>query len=58
MTLTAEDLDKELAQLGNLAKDYLRGTHQWNIVWERIDHLLEQRGKISLVGEEIKDDET
>jgi hypothetical protein len=56
-TVTAEDLDKELEQLGNLAKDCLRGTHRWNILWERIDHLLEQRGRISLVSEEIRDED-
>jgi hypothetical protein len=57
MTVTAEDLDKELTQLSGLAKDYTPGTNRWNIVWKRIDHLLEQRGRISLVSEEVKDDD-
>lgn len=46
MTSTVDDLDVELERLSVLAKDYRRDTLRWNIVWDRIDRLLEERGKL------------
>lgn len=48
MTHTVEDLDKELERLSGLVKDCRKGTHRWEIVWKRIDRLLEERGKLSV----------
>jgi hypothetical protein len=47
MTRT-EDLDKELERLSGLAQDYRSGTPRWEILWARIDRLLEERGKLSV----------
>ena len=48
MTRTAEDLDKELERMSGLAKDCREGTHRWEVVWKRIDLLLEERGRLSM----------
>lgn len=45
---TTEDLDRELERLAGLAKDCDRNAHRKEIVWERIDRLLEERGKLSM----------
>ena len=43
---TVEDIDKELMYLRGRAADTLRGGEQWNVIWERIDQLLEERREI------------
>jgi hypothetical protein len=43
---TVKDIDKDLDKLRNIIADSLRGGDQWNIAWERIDELLEERQKI------------
>lgn len=53
MTQTIVDLDGELERLSGLVKDCRENTHRWEIVWARIDRLLEERGKLSL---EVLDD--
>jgi hypothetical protein len=47
LTRTQQDVDKDLKRLGNLAKDQLRDSDQWNITWDRINELLEERRKIA-----------
>lgn len=47
MTVTVEDLDKELGYLANLVHDFRDGS-PWEIIWTRIDCLLEERGKLSV----------
>ena len=42
------DLDKEIARLSGLAQDCFYGSFRWNLVWERIDRLLDERGKITV----------
>jgi hypothetical protein len=42
------DLDKEIARLSGLAQDCSYGSFRWNLVWERIDRLLDERGKITV----------
>lgn len=48
MTETLENLDRELERLAGLAKDCRPNTHRWEVVWKRIDLLLEKRGRLSL----------
>lgn len=48
MTTTTEDLDRELASLAVLAKDCNGNARRKEIVWARIDRLLEERGKLSI----------
>ena len=43
---TVEDIDRDLGKLRNIIADILRGGDQWNITWERIDELLEERIKM------------
>jgi hypothetical protein len=43
-----EDLDEELERLSGLAEDFRHGTHRWELVWDRIDLLLDERGKLSV----------
>jgi hypothetical protein len=43
---TVKDIDKDLDTLRNIIADSLRGGDKWNIAWERIDELLEERCKI------------
>jgi hypothetical protein len=45
---TTEDLDRELERLAGLAKDCNGNAHRKEIVWARIDRLLEERGKLSM----------
>lgn len=45
---TTEDLDRELELLSGLAKDCNGNAHRKEIVWARIDRLLEERGKLSV----------
>lgn len=40
-----EDIDADLTRLGVLARDLLKGSSRWNIVWKHIDALLEERGE-------------
>lgn len=47
LTRSLPDVDKDLKRLGNLAKDQLRDSEQWNITWDRINELLEERKKIA-----------
>jgi hypothetical protein len=42
---TVEDIDRDLDHLRNIVADSLRGGEQWDIAWERIDELLEERCK-------------
>lgn len=42
-----KDIDKDLLRLANLAQDQLRDSEQWNITWDRINELLEERRKIT-----------
>jgi hypothetical protein len=44
---TVEDIDKDLGHLRNIIADCLRNGDQWNITWERINELLEERRRIS-----------
>lgn len=48
MTTTTEDLDRELERLSGLAKDCNGNNRRKEIVWARIDRLLEERGKLSM----------
>jgi hypothetical protein len=48
MVDTVEDLDKELERLSDLVRDVRPGTHRWEIVWSRIDRILDERGKLVL----------
>jgi len=48
VTATAEDLDRELERLSWLAKDCQGNARRKEIVWARIDRLLEERGKLSM----------
>lgn len=48
MTVTVEDLDKELERLSGLVSDCRPDTHRWEIVWSRIDRLLEERGRLTV----------
>lgn len=48
MVATVEDLDKELERLSGLVKDCRKNTHRWEIVWSRIDRLLEERGRLAV----------
>lgn len=41
------DLDKELVRLAGLVQDCTQGSNRWNIIWKRIDVLLDKRGKLS-----------
>jgi hypothetical protein len=43
---TVKDIDKDLDHLRDIIADSLRGGDQWNVAWERIDELLEERQKI------------
>lgn len=45
---TTKDLDRELERLAGLAKDCNGNAHRKEIVWARIDRLLEERGKLSM----------
>lgn len=45
---TTEDLDRELELLAGLAKDCNGNAHRKEIVWARIDSLLEERGKLPI----------
>lgn len=46
---TIENVDRDLDHLRNVAADSLRGGDRWNITWERINELLEERRKITEV---------
>jgi hypothetical protein len=46
---TVEDIDRDLGKLRNIIADILRGGDQWNITWERIDELLEERKTLTEV---------
>jgi hypothetical protein len=48
MVAVVEDLDKELERLSDLVRDYRPGTHRWEIVWDRIDRILDERGKLTV----------
>jgi len=45
-TRTVEDIDRDLGNLRNIIADSLRGGDKWNVAWERIDELLEERQRI------------
>ena len=53
---TVVDLDKELERLSGLIKDYRAGTPRWEIVWSRIDRLLDERDKLTLEVDNGNDD--
>lgn len=40
---TVEDIDRGLAELRNMIGESVRGSDRWQIAWERIDELLEER---------------
>jgi hypothetical protein len=43
-----ENLDKELERLSDLVSDFREGTPRWEILWARIDRLLEERGTLAV----------
>jgi len=42
------DVDKKIAKLSGLARDFTPETYRWNLVMNEIDRLLDERGKLSL----------
>jgi len=50
---TVQDIDKDLKNLRNIVSDTLRGGDPWNIAWERINELLEERTRLLIAKEEL-----
>jgi hypothetical protein len=49
---TVEDIDNDLRNLRNIIADSLRDSDPWNVAWERINQLLEER--IEIIKEQEK----
>jgi hypothetical protein len=52
-TRTIKDIDKDLAHLRMIVADTLRDSERWNIAWERIDQLLEERVVLRAAAKEL-----
>jgi len=50
---TVQDIDKDLRNLRNIVSDTLRDSDPWNIAWERINELLEERTRLLIAKEEL-----
>jgi hypothetical protein len=46
-TRTLEDVDIDLVNLARIAGHFRYGSEQWRITWERIDEILEERGRFT-----------
>jgi len=55
MVETLEVVDSKLTRLSGLAHDCSRESYRWNLVMGEINRLLEERGRIILANEEIRD---
>lgn len=45
-TRSVEEIDGELRKLRQQVLDCVRGTEKWNVTWEWIDKLLEERSEL------------